>query len=802
MSENKRLFIIDGSSYIFRAFFGVPNLTNSKGFPTNAVFGFLKMLKNTLGIYKPTHIVIALDSKEKTFRKELYPEYKANRDAMPEELSVQVPYIDELINAMNIPNIRIHGVEADDIIASLAKKAEEHDFEVTIISGDKDLMQLVNDKTIMIDTLKNKIYNVKGVVEKLGVEPKHVVDYLSITGDASDNVPGVRGIGPKGAVKLISEFGTLEDIYKKIDAVKNKKHQTSLKESKDNALLSKELIILKDDLDVDFSGERFRTKEPDTEKLKDLFQKMEFISELRELKFTNPKIELTPPKTEFFEPASDNNSDEIIELSQHAVVSKGTLIGHDLLKHFDHTGLLKYKKFFDTKLAAYELSPGEKDYNIDDISIRTIGTEYSPQKLPAIMQKLDQDLRSVGLEKAYYDVDLACIPVLKDIEETGALVDTKMLETTSAFFGEKIEEYTAKIYKEAGMEFNINSPKQMAFVLFDKMGLPTSKKTETGFSTDQGVLEELALNYELPKMIMEYRELTKLKSTYADPLLEQAKKTGGRIHTTYHLDTTATGRLSSSDPNLQNIPIRTSYGTKIREAFIADKGKKLISADYSQIELRLFAHLSQDAIMIESFLKGEDIHTRTASEIFDVTLELVTLTQRQEAKAVNFGIIYGKTPFGLARELGIPQGVAAKIIKKYFERYQGVAKVREQLIKDAKTRGYSLNMFGRRRYLPNINSKNMAKRGFAERNAINAPIQGAAADIMKLAMVKVWNTLKHKHPDAKIILNVHDELVVEVPESKATEIATLIKSDMEHVIKMSPPLTVDTNIGSSWLEAH
>jgi DNA polymerase-1 len=721
---------------------------------------------------------------------------------MPEELSVQIPYIEELINAMNIPNLRIHGVEADDIIASLAKKAEEHGFDVTIISGDKDLMQLVNDKTIMIDTLKNKIYNTKGVIEKLGVEPKHVVDYLSITGDASDNVPGVRGIGPKGAVKLISEFGTLENIYKKLDAVKNPKHLASLNASKDNALLSKELIILKDDLDVDFSSEKFKTKEPDAEKLKDLYQKMEFISELRELKVANPKIELTPPKAEFFEPIKGHDSGDVTKISQYAVISEGMLIGHDLLKHFDHAELSKHKKMFDTKLAAYELAPGEKDYNIDDISIRTLGEEYSPEKLPSIMKKLDHDLRSVGLEKVYYDVDLPCIPVLKDIEETGALVDIKKLEKASAFFGEKIEEYTVKIHKEAGMEFNINSPKQLAYVLFDKIGLPTSKKTETGFSTDQGVLEELAADYELPKMIMEYRELTKLKSTYADPLLEQAKKSGGRIRTTYHLDTTATGRLSSSDPNLQNIPIRTNYGTKIREAFIADKDRKLISADYSQIELRIFAHLSQDAIMIESFLKGEDIHTRTASEIFDVPLELVTLTQRQEAKAVNFGIIYGKTPFGLARELGIPQSVAAKIIKKYFERYQGVAKVREQLIKDAKTRGYSLNMFGRRRYLPDINSKNVARRNFAERNAINAPIQGAAADIMKLAMVKVWESLKHKHPDTKIILNVHDELVVEVPESKATELAKLIKSEMEHVIKMSPPLTVGTNIGSSWLEAH
>lgn len=802
MSDRKRLFIIDGSSYIFRAFFGVPNLTNSKGFPTNAVFGFLKMLRNTLNIYKPTHIVIALDSKEETFRKKMYPAYKANREAMPEELSVQIPYIEQLINAMSIPSIRIHGVEADDIIASLTQKAEQHGFDVTIISGDKDLMQLVNERTVMIDTLKNRVYNVKGVVEKLGVEPKQVLDYLSIIGDASDNIPGVRGIGPKGAVKLISEFGPLEEIYKKIDSIKNKKHQTSLIESKENAFLSKELITLKYDLDVEFSHDRYSVQEPDVEKLKDLFQKMEFISELRELKFANPKIDLAPTKTEFFEPIKLGNTDDIKKITEHAVSTDDTLIGHDLLKQFSFAELSKYKKMFDTKLAAYELSPGERDYNIDDISIRTTGAEYTPQKLPAIMERLDQDLRAVGLEKAYYEIDLPCIPILRDIQETGALVDVKKLEETSEFFGEKIEEYTQKIYKEAGMEFNINSPKQMAFVLFEKMGLPSSKKTETGFSTDQGVLEELALSYELPKMIMEYRELTKLKSTYADPLLVQARTSNGRIKTTYHLDVTATGRLSSSNPNLQNIPIRTSYGTKIREAFIADKGKKLISADYSQIELRIFAHLSQDPIMIESFVKGEDIHTRTASEIFDVPIELVTLTQRQEAKAVNFGIIYGKTPFGLARELGITQGIAAKIIKKYFESYKGVAEVREQLIKDAKGRGYSLTMFGRRRYLADINSRVIAKRNFAERNAINAPIQGTAADIIKLATIKVWHSLRHKHPDSKIILNVHDELVVEAPEAKAAEVAKLVKHEMENVIKMTPTLTVSTNIGSSWLEAH
>ncbi|MEI6080294.1 MAG: DNA polymerase I [bacterium] len=798
MTKEKNLFIIDGSSYIFRAFFGVPHLSNSSGFPTNAVYGFLKMIKNTLETYHPDHVVITLDSKEETFRKKMYPEYKANREAMPEELVLQVPKIYELMDALNLHTLRVNGVEADDIIATLKRISDKKGHHVTIISGDKDLMQLVDDKTVVLDTMKNRTYNEQGVIEKLGVPPKYVADVLAIMGDASDNIPGVRGIGAKGAAKLVNEYGSVEDIYSKIDSIKNKKHHDALVECKDDALLSKRLTILKDDVKIDFREDDFAVQEPDMEKLTKLLKEMEFISELREFGLIKKDVKASSSQTQV-------NAHDIKTIAKYAVEYKGMLIGHDLQHHVDLDTLQKYQdKIFDTKLAAYVLSPGEKDYDIDDLSVKVAGDNFDTSLFPVIKEKLEAQIKAKGLDRAYYEVDLPCIRVLRDMEETGALVDVKRLEELSTFFEGELVEYTSKIYSLAGAPFNINSPKQLSTVLFDKLGLTTGKKTETGFSTDQEVLMELSASHALPKLIMDYREIAKLKSTYVEPLLYMAKhgEADGRIHTTYHLDVTTTGRLSSTDPNLQNIPIRSAYGAKIREAFIAPKGKKLISADYSQIELRIFAHLSQDPIMIESFKKGEDIHARTASEIFDVSLELVTLNQRREAKAINFGIIYGKTPFGLAKELGITQSVASKIIKRYFERYAGVARVREELVKKARMNGFAETLYGRKRYLPDIASRNMAARNFAERNAINSPLQGTASDIMKIAMTKLWDKLHKEHPDVHITLHVHDELIIETPEHIAEKISHVVKHEMENAVKLTPMLVVDVNIGDTWLAAH
>ncbi|MCX6113498.1 MAG: DNA polymerase, partial [Proteobacteria bacterium] len=497
------------------------------------------------------------------------------------------------------------------------------------------------------------------------------------------------------------------------------------------------------------------------------------------------------------------NTRNIKIINEYAIEYNDILIGHDLQHRLDFDTLLKYdKNIFDTKIAAYELSPGQKDYDIEDISVRITGNSFNENLFPDIKEKLDEQIKTRGLDRAYYEVDLPCVKVLRDMEDTGALVDVDVLEKLSITFEKELEKYTEKIYQLAGTEFNINSPKQLSSILFDKLGLSTGRKTETGFSTDQEVLTELSAVHDLPRQIIEYRELSKLKSTYVDPLLYMARHGDGRIHTTYHLDVTATGRLSSSDPNLQNIPIRSTHGARIREAFIAPKGKKLISADYSQIELRILAHLGEDKVMISSFEKGEDIHARTASEIYDVPIELVTLSQRREAKAINFGIMYGKTPFGLARELGIPQSVASKMIKRYFERYSGVAKAREELIRKAKMKGYAETFYGRKRYLPDISSKNMAARNFAERNAINSPMQGTAADILKIAMTRLWERLHREHKDVDIILHVHDELVIETPENIADKVMGIIKFEMENTAELTPALVVDINIGNTWLAAH
>ncbi len=799
----KKLFVIDGSSYIFRAFFGVPLLSNSKGLPTNAVLGFLKMIKNTISTYKPEELILVFDSKEETFRKKMYVEYKANREEMPEELKLQMPYIQKLVEALRIHTIQVPGVEADDVIATIKNLAIQKGQELTIISGDKDLMQLVDKDTVMIDTLKNKIYNEEGVKAKFGVPPKHVADALAIMGDSSDNIPGVRGIGAKGAEKLVSEHGSLENIYANLSSIKNKKHFEALTKYRADAELSKKLVTLKYDVELDLDDKELAGDlDPDTEKLAELFKELEFFSELREL--TRVFGPATAPKVS--EPddvvVDTDGNGELEEISEHAVVYNCELIGHDLQHILDSKTISKYKKIFDTRIASYVLSPGHKTYNIDDVSLRITGSGFYPGAFPKIRSGLAKELKEKGFEKAYYDIDIPCIRVLREMEETGCFVDVEKLEELSSFFGSEQERFTQEIYKISGGEFNINSPKQLSYILFEKLGLTPFKKTGTGLSTDQEVLAELSLVHELPKFIIDYREIAKLKNTYVEPLLSMAKNGDGRIRTTYRLDVTATGRLSSSEPNLQNIPVRSPYGAKIRDTFIAPKGKKLISADYSQIELRIFAHISQDPVMVESFLKGEDIHTRTASQIFDVPIELVTLDQRRSAKAVNFGIIYGKTPFGLARELGITHAIASKIIKRYFEGYAGIAVVRQELVESAKKTGYAETMFGRKRYLPEINARKLALRGFAERNAINSPIQGAAADIMKIALVKVWEELNKKYPKAKIIMHVHDELVVESPEEMVEDIMHLLRQQMENAVPLNPSLVVDVKAGDTWLSAH
>jgi DNA polymerase I len=781
------VFIIDASSYIFRAYYAVRPLTNSKGLPTNATYGFLKMLKNTIKNFEPSHIVMAMDSKEKTFRKEMYEKYKANREETPVDLNKQIPYIERLLEAFNIKAIKIPGVEADDIIASLIQLAKKEEKNVVIISGDKDLMQLVDDNTYMMDTMKNKKYDIIGVQEKFGVKPSQVLDFLSLVGDASDNIPGVKGIGPKGAKTLLNKFNTLEDIYKNINKIKNEKQSEKLLASKDMAFLSKKLISLKKDIKFDFEIKDLKKQDIDKEKLKDILEDLEFTSELKEWKLLVEK-----------EIKTDKPFDKI---NPYTIFYENTLVGYDLLKNLNFSQLSKYENIFDIKLASYVLNPGKRDYPIDDISIKYAKSGYSHEVLPIIKEKLEKSLKEKGLWKVFNKIDTPCIKVLKEMEESGCLIDIEKLENLEKEVSKITKEKTKEIYKITEEEFNINSPKQLSYILFEKLKLPVAKKIPSGFSTNQEVLKELSQIHPLPKLILEYRETTKLHNTYILPLLEQAKTYSGRIKTKYHLDITSTGRISSTNPNLQNIPIRTAMGSKIRQAFIAPRGKVLISADYSQIELLILAHLSDDENMKKAFKENSDIHIETASEIFDIPREMVTPEFRRQAKAVNFGIMYGKTAFGLAKELNITQATASKIIKKYFKRFYKIDLLRKKIIEDAKKTGFTKTIFGRIRYIDDINNSNHFKKAMAERNAINSPIQGSASDILKIAMVNVWGKLK-EFEDTKIILNVHDELLIETSKKDLDRVKAIIKKEMEEAVTLDPKLKVEISSGKTWLEAH
>lgn len=776
-----KLFIIDASSYIFRSFYALPVLNNSIGIPTNASYGFLKMLKNTINIYNPSYLLMAMDAKEETFRKKMFKNYKANREKTPPELNAQIPSIEKIIDAFNITCIKMPGFEADDIIATVTEKFKK-DLEIVIISGDKDLMQLIDEKTTMIDTMKNKTYTPEKVIEKFSVSPNQIIDFLAIMGDSSDNIPGVKGIGEKGAAKLINEFGSLENIYKNINNIKNLKHKEALSKYKEDAFLSKELVTLKKDLEINIDKEKIKFKNPDADKLHSLYKELEFIKELKELNFHE----------------SVKAVENIKKINDYTAVYNNELVGYDILSNLTFNEISKYNKIFDIKIASYVLNPGKREYLLEDISLITTGLNYTPSNLPNIKEKLENEIKSKNLDKVLYEIDLPSIKVLKNIEETGFFLDKDKLLEFKDSLEAKIINLTNEIYKTTG-EFNINSPKQLSTVLFEKFNLPTIKKIDSGYSTDQDVLEELSKLHPLPKLILEYREVTKLQNTYIIPLLKEASKGDGRVRTKYHLDITSTGRLSSSNPNLQNIPIRTNLGAKIRESFIAEKGKVLISADYSQLELVICAHLSSDPIMTESFNKGEDIHLRTAAEIFEIPVEMVTSDYRRQAKAINFGIMYGKTPFGLAKELGISQQVATKIIKRYFDKYKNISLFRKFLISEARKNGFSKTLFGRIRYLPDINSTNKAKREFAERNAINAPIQGTAADIMKIAMINIWKKIPK---DTKIILQVHDEFLIETPISRVNEISNIIKHEMENAVSLTPGLRVNISSGNNWLEAH
>ena len=896
MPKKPKLYLIDGSSYIFRAFYGIRQfLSNSKGLPTNALYGFTTMLSKVVRDEQPDYLAVVFDSKAKTFRHEMYPDYKANRDTPPEELAQQFPYFEPLVAAFNMVSMRQDGYEADDIIGTLAKMGEQAGMAVTIVSGDKDMMQLISPNVHMLDTMKDKRFEKPEVIDKFGVPPDKVIEVMGLMGDSSDNIPGVKGVGPKTATELIQKYGSIEKLYKNIDKIEKEKLKEKLETDKDNALLSRRLVTIDTEMKLDCQVEDLKMKEPDTDKLRAMFTELDFKSLLADLP-EGSSAAATPAVSKVeahYETIMDEQAlntlvkklkkakEFALDLettSKHPTraemvgisfswaegeacyipvlhrylgvpeqLDKGKvlaalkpLLEDAKLKKFGHN--IKYDLIvlanegvalkgiaFDSMLASYVLDPSKRQHGLDALALELLGhqnityadvagkgakqigfdeveiepaAEYAAEDSDItwrLTHALKARLKDETL-KLYEELELPLIEVLADMEMTGVRVDREHLAKLSRQLDKDLKKLENEIYALAGEPFNINSPKQLGVILFEKLELRVIKKTKTGPSTDMSVMEELAGEHELPDRIVNYRQLSKLKSTYIDALpLEIYEKTG-RVHTSYNQTVAATGRLSSSDPNLQNIPIRSDLGKEIRRAFVADQNGWLLSADYSQIELRILAHLSDDPALIRAFKKGEDIHSRTAAEIFGQPLDAVDEEGRRMAKAVNFGIVYGLSAFGLSRQLKISPKNAKKFIDQYFDLYKNVKTFMERTIEEARQCGYTVTVMNRRRYLPDLNSKNRQVREAAERMAINSPVQGSAADMIKVAMIRLHQKLAKLK--SKMIMQVHDELVFECPAKEKKEVESLVKKEMEGVWPMQVPVVVHLEWGQNWNDAH
>ncbi len=917
--KNKTFVIVDAMAMAYRAYFAFINrpLTTQSGEPTSAVYGFVNQLLKVLEDHKPDFIAVATDSKEKTFRHEMYKEYKATREAMPEDMIPQIGRIKEIVELMNIPLYIKPGYEADDIIGTAVRLAEKKGMISYAVTPDKDYMQLVTDKTIIAKPGRGSdevvFYDVKKVKEEYGFEPKLMIDYLAIIGDSSDNIPGVRGIGPKGALPLLQEFGSLESIYKNLGKIDKPGILKKLEESKENAFLSKELATINCSVPMDFDFEKAKFENPQFDKLRDLFIELEFKNlYTRLLKLydggskqkeiakeelfsantfdkSKSKYEMITSKKEAEKLAEKLSKSSLIvfdtetdsldpfelnilgasfstksEEGYFIAIDPGSKIFSDGKKRlpiddfkkifkpffenkkikkvcqngkFDISvlrglGIMVENFYFDTMVASYIIDPDQK-HGMDELSQKylsykpiplssLIGEKKDASKLYDIeLEKLSdyaaedaditfqlyeilsKEIKKEKLEKVSYDVDFPLIPVLEDMEYEGVKIDKLVLDSFSKELKKLIAGYTKKIHKTAGEEFNISSPKQLQVILFDKLGLASGRKTKTGFSTDARALENLRGEHEIIETILDYRQATKLKSTYADSLPNLINPKTGRVHTDFNQTIAATGRLSSINPNLQNIPIRTEMGREIRKAFVPrDKNHLLISADYSQIELRLLAAICKDKALMKAFKSGEDIHRSTASLVFMVDPKDVTSDMRRKAKEVNFGILYGIGPFGLKTRLGIPQSHAKEIIELYFKTFKNVRNYMDDSVKKAQAKGYSETLIGRRRFLKNINSNNRVVRQFEERVAINMPIQGTAADMIKLAMIKIHNELKKQRTKTKMVLQVHDELVFDAHKDEVDDLRPMIKEIMETAMPVDVPIVVDTGVGDNWLDAH
>ena len=928
MDTTTPLILVDGSSYLYRAYHALPPLTNSKGKPTGAVKGVINMMRRLQKDYPDSTHVVVFDAKGKTFRDDIYTEYKANRPPMPDDLREQIAPIHQIIEAMGMPMLIIDGVEADDVIGTLAVQATAAKQAVVISTGDKDIAQLVNEHITLINTMNNSAMDREGVIEKFGIPPELIIDYLALLGDKSDNIPGVPGVGEKTALGLLQGIGSLDDIYANLDDVAGlafrgaKTMSPKLVDNKELAYLSYKLATIKTDVEMPMHLSELKNGEPDKAALLSLFKDMEFKTWIDEAQTSSKSNSHAKPAAAAKGPVTDEldglftapvdapvivknyqvvlteqdlaiwidkiKSAELVAVdtettsldymrAQLVGISLSTAPGQACYIPFAHDYMgapeqlkpefvleslrpyledpaltkvgqnLKYDMSvlaqhgitlrgiaFDTMLESYVLDSVASRHDMDSLALNYLGEETIKfadvagkgatqltfnqvaleQAGPYAAEDADITLRlhqtlwprvaaEPTLKKVFEDIELPLVPVLSRIERTGALVDDTLLFQQSQELSARLGELETEAWDLAGQQFNLASPKQLGEILFEKLQIPVLKKTAKGApSTKEEVLQELALEYPLPKVLLEHRGLAKLKSTYTDKLPTMINSVTGRIHTSYHQSGTATGRLSSSDPNLQNIPIRSAEGRRVRQAFIAAPGCKLVAADYSQIELRIMAHLSEDPSLLAAFGAGQDIHRATAAEVFGVETEEVTIDQRRSAKAINFGLIYGMSAFGLARQLNINRKQAAEYIELYFTRYPGVQNYMNNIRHTAAENGFVETVFGRRLYLPEINASNGMRRQAAERTAINAPMQGTAADIIKLAMINVHNWLENSDLTSKIIMQVHDELVLEVPEAEMDEVKKGLNDLMESAAELLVPMVVDIGVGDNWDEAH
>ena len=892
-----KLVLVDGSSYLYRAFHAMPNLTNSQGEPTGAVYGVVNMLRRLLKEQPSEYFAVVFDAPGPTFRDQMYPKYKANRPPMPDELRGQIQPLHDVISALGLPLICVKGVEADDVIGTLAVAASEMGIETLIASGDKDLFQLVGDKVLLVDSMKDITYDATGVVNKFGVPPERMVDFLTLVGDSVDNIPGVPKVGPKTASKWLNEFGSLDELVQHADDIGGKVGE-NLRAALDKLPMSKALATIKLDVQLDVHPDGLQLQPADKSRLRTLYAGLEFktwLSELGGLSAGDDKAKSPPvdyqvildqkalnrwiKRLQSAELISIDTETTSLDPMQARIVGLSFTdrtceaaylpLGHDYAGAPDQLPLeetlaqlkplledptlpkvgqnLKYDRSvllnhdielrgirFDTMLESYVLDSTGSRHDMDTLSLKYLGlnsiryedvagkgkkqltfnqvpvetaTPYAAEDADLVLrlhQTLYPRLKQFEKQRELFEnIEMPLLPVLSRIERTGVRVDSDMLARQSSELGERIDTLAQQAFDQAGADFNIASPKQIQEILFEKLQLPVISKTPKGQpSTSENVLQELAEQHELPKLILEHRALSKLRSTYTEKLPLLVNPNTGRVHTSYHQASVATGRLSSTDPNLQNIPVRTTDGRRIREAFVPESGSVLLAADYSQIELRIMAHLSGDDGLLAAFADNQDIHRATASEVFSTALEDVDSDQRRSAKAINFGLIYGMSAFGLARQLGINRSEAQSYIELYFDRYPGVKAYMEQIRTQAREQQFVETIFGRKLYLPDISSSNHARRQGAERAAINAPMQGTAADLIKLAMLAIDSWLTEQALETRMIMQVHDELVLEVPDSELKDVPETIASLMSGVAQLRVPLRVDVGSGANWAEAH